>query len=134
MEKFKRFLQMACCALAATIVISCAAATEQSTVRTKTRFDDVWRACLAAVVDIGYAVSSTDSNAGLIVAEQAVAGLGAGGRVSRLNITVNRAGDNNEVRVAWIRPPGTMGGSGTEKRYVEALQKRIPDIQVIEAK
>jgi hypothetical protein len=126
------FFRVVCSVLVAIAVISCAAVTQQSAMRTKTNYDDVWRASLAAVVDIGYAVSSTDSNAGLIVAEQAV--VGGGGKVSRLNIAVNRAGDTNEVRVSWIRPPGTLGGGGTEKRYVDALQKRIPDIQVIEAK
>jgi hypothetical protein len=82
MEKLSRFLRVACCALSTTIVISCAAVTQQSAMRTKTKFDDVWRACLAAVVDIGYVVTSTDSTAGLIVAEQAV--VGGGGKVSRL--------------------------------------------------
>ena len=52
MERRCAFLRTVSLMALSVALLSCAAATQQSAVRTKTNFDEVWRACLDAVVDL----------------------------------------------------------------------------------
>lgn len=105
------------------------ATTQVQLARTKSGFDEVYRACIDATSEIKFGVSSSDPKTGLIVAEQAVV-LGQG-TVSKLNVTVTRVGDGTEVRVSFVPPPLTVGGQGVVEDYLKALRKRVPDIQVV---
>jgi hypothetical protein len=109
------------------VVVSCAS-TQRSTFRSKTSYDEVWRACLDSLFDIQFSASSADPNTGLIVADQAVV-LGRG-TVARLNIIVTRLGEHVDVSVNFVPPPGTSGWYGIAEKYVTAVKRRIPDIEV----
>jgi hypothetical protein len=111
----------------AVMFIGCAS-TKQQLVRSHTSYDKVFKACMQATADVNYSISSSDSKAGLIVAEQAQFGNSA--KVVRLNIMVSRAGNMTEVNVNWVPPPGSVGGSAIIDKYIAALKKRIPDIKV----
>ncbi len=111
----------------AVMFVGCAS-TKQQLVRSNTSYDKVFNACMKATADVNYAISSSDSKAGLIVAEQAQFGNSA--KVVRLNIMVSRESNMTEVSVNWVPPPGSVGGSAIIDKYIVALKKRIPDITV----
>lgn len=111
----------------AVMVVGCAS-TRQQVVRSNTSYDKVFKACMKATADVNYGISSSDSKAGLIVAEQAQFGNSA--KVVRLNIMVSKEGKTTEVSVNWVPPPGSVGGSAILDKYIAALKKRIPDIKV----
>jgi hypothetical protein len=111
----------------AVMFIGCAS-TIQQVVRSNTNYNRVFKACMEATADVSYGISSSDSKVGLIVAEQAQFGNSA--KVVKLNIMVSREGKMTEVRVNWVPPPGSVGGSGIVDKYIAALKKRIPDIKV----
>jgi hypothetical protein len=117
--------------VAMSFLLSCAS-TQQSMGRTKAGFDEVWKACIDSLSDVRFSASSTDPKTGLIIADSAV--VGGGGAVSRLNIMVSSGAGGTEVSVKFVPPFGTVGGYGTASDYIKALQKRIPDLAVTEAK
>jgi hypothetical protein len=110
------------------VLFTACATTQHSSARTGASADEVWKAALAAVTDIKYAVSSADRTSGLIVAEQAV--FGGGGTVARLNIHVQRSDNVNEVKISFVPPPGTIGGRGIAEDYMKALKTRVSDLEV----
>jgi hypothetical protein len=117
----------------AVCAVSCASAQQQqSMVRSKATYDEVWKACIDSLFDVNFSASSADPKTGLIVADQAVV-LGHG-TVVRLNIMVTRAADGTEVSVNFVPPPGTFGGVGIVDNYAKALKKRVPDIEVTKVK
>lgn len=127
-----RAIVLTLCVLAlAVFVVSCAS-TQQALVRSKTSYDKVWKACLDSLFDVGYSYTSADPKTGLIIAGKAVI-LGEG-TVARLNIMVTRVSDNTEVSVSYVPAPATIGGYGTVDKYVTAVKKRIPDIEVTKTK
>jgi hypothetical protein len=77
---------------------------------------------------VRFSVSSADPKTGFIVADRAV--LMGEGEVSRFNIMVTRVGANTEVSVNFVPPPGTIGGQRITENYVNALKKRVPDVEV----
>ena len=111
----------------AVFLVSCAS-TQQALLRSKTSYDEVWKACVDSLFDVQFSARSADPKTGLIVADQAVV-MGRG-TVSRLNITVTRVGDGTEVSVNFVPPPGMVGGQGIADSYVKAVKKQIPDIEV----
>lgn len=116
-----------CCFAMIGFLISCAT-TKQQLLRTNKSYNEVFKACMLAVADVNYSISSSDSKSGLIVAEQPLVGNSA--KVVRLNIMVNRVSNRTEVNVNWVPPPGAVGGSGVLDKYIAALKKRVPNIQV----
>ena len=114
--------------LALLFVVSSCASTKQYVLRSKANYDDVWRARIDSLFDVRFSASSADPKTGLIVADQAVV-MGRG-TVARLNITVTRVGDNTEVGVNFVPPPGTIGGQNITDNYVAAVKKRIPDVDI----
>ena len=111
------------------IGLSACSSVQQATVRTNHDYKKVWDACVDTVPDVQFSVSSTDSSAGLIIADQPV--FGGHGEVSRLNIRLFKALTSTDVSVKFIPPPGTIGGGGTAERYVDALKQRIPDLESV---
>jgi hypothetical protein len=127
MNKCRVVVRILYCLAVCVFLIACAAP-KQQLVRSKSAYDQVFKACLDATVDVNYGISSTDSKIGLIVAEQAV--FGSSAKVVKLNIIVSRVGNMTEVKVNWIPPPGTSGGAGVVDKYIDALKKRIPDVEI----
>jgi hypothetical protein len=80
------------------------------------------------LIDVRFSASSADPKTGLIVADQAVV-MGKG-TVSRLNIIVARVTSGTEVSVNFVPPPGTIGGQNIAQNYVQAVKKRVPDVDV----
>lgn len=127
----QRFSLMAIFLTALTLV-ACAATQQQLAARTQAGLGEVYKACIDAVIDAHFGVTSSDPKTGLIVAEQAVYG-GDGTRVT-LNIMVRRVGEVTEVRVSYVPPPATVrfrqeGGAET---YIRALKRRIPDVEILQ--
>ena len=134
MEKLTRVLLCGLLYFFTTAIISCAPVTRQSVVRTQADHARVWKASIEAINDIGYAVSSTDPTTGLIVAEQDYV-LSSGHRL-KLNVLVSRSENGRQVSITHVQP-GDYLRVGVEEplaAYVKALTKRIPDVEVIQAK
>ena len=128
----QRFCLMALFLTALTLA-ACAAAHQQLAARTQAGLDEVYKACIDAVIDAHFGVTSSDPKTGLIVAEQAVYG-GDGARV-KLNIAVRRVGEVTEVSVSYVPPPIAtvrLSAEGGAETYVRALKKRIPDVEIVQ--
>jgi hypothetical protein len=130
MSNLNRLFRLTLCILTVGTLVSCAT-TQQQLARTKAGFDEVYKACIDAVVDVRFGVSSSDPKTGLIVAEQQEVFFG---EQVKLNILVSRVGDATEVKVNYIPPPGTVGGGGTAEDYIRALKRRIPDVEIVQGK
>ena len=111
--------------------VSCAS-TQRAAAVSKAGIDEVWKACIDSLADVRFSATSASKDSGLIVADQAV--VGGHGSVSRLNIMVEKVGSGTSVKITFIPPPGTVGGGGTADEYVMALKKRVPALQVSQAK
>ena len=122
-------LAVYCAALVAIICLSACASIQSSTVKTKSDYNKAWSACLDAVTDVQFSVSSTDPTSGLIIADQPV--MGGHGQVSRLNIRLNKDMAGTVIFVKFVPPPGTIGGGGTAEKYVNALKERFPDLEPV---
>jgi hypothetical protein len=120
----KKFLSF-CSFVLVLFLVGCLASVEMSTVKTKDDYKNVWNACLDSLPDIQFAASSVDSASGLIIAEKSI-----GRAALRLNIRVEKSSYETVVVVKFIPPSGALVGQGTAEKYVAALKKRIPDLQV----
>lgn len=111
------------------VCLSCAATT-QGVLHSDNSYDTVFTACLQAAPEADFSIASQDRAAGFIVAEQGV--LGGHGSVVRMNITVMQTAAGTEVDIAIVPPPGTVGDIETMfNRYVQAVQRRVPDVVII---
>jgi len=93
-------------------------------------YKQVWGACMDALPDIYFSATSADYASGMIIAERRVIG-SKDGKVSRLNIRIEKAGKEVLINVNHIPPAGLLivGGNETMNLYVEALKKRIKGFQ-----
>lgn len=120
-------VQILCCLVVFGSLIACVS-TKQYLGRTKSDYDRVYRECIDALADVNYSVTTTDSKIGLIVAEWKLQAMG--GAPFKMNIMVTRADKKTEVKVSWIPAPGTIVDPGAADKYIQALKKRIPDIEI----
>jgi hypothetical protein len=127
--KKKHLFQIVVALICTSLLIGCVAAVEVSTVKTGTPYKTVWNACLDSLADVRYAATSADPASGLIMAAKSIRHT-----TFRLNIRVERQGNENFVRVQFVPPGGAIVGKGTAEAYVKALQERIPDLRVVVAK
>ena len=117
--------------LVATFSFACAA--RHASYQTAAAKDAVYRACIDAVSDVEYAVTSSDPATGLIVAEKRTDN-GRASVLHRLNIMLGTIGDKTTVRVNYVvSPPDTLyDDTFVQGRLVKQLKARIPDIQVVQ--
>jgi hypothetical protein len=99
---------------------------------TKASRDTVWQACIDAMADVNYQVTSSDKSSGLLIGEQSV--VMGHGQVCRLSISVSEKAGATSVTVRWVPAPGTGGGGSTAKDYADALKKRVPDLESVVVK
>jgi len=85
---------------------------------------------MEAVIEANFAVTSADPKTGLIVGERSV--VFGRGESTRVNVLVSDAGATREVKASVIYAPGSMvvGGSAVDV-VMQALKKRLPDMQVV---
>ena len=125
-----RFSWYATMSVALVLLSSCLAplVPKQQIGRTAAAYDAVFRACIDAVADANFAVTSADSKTGLIVGERSLVG---GGQSTRLNITVMDYGIAREVRVSILYAPGSLIVGSAADAVTQSLKRRLPDLHVM---
>ena len=99
--------------------------------RSNTDREEVFRACVQAMNEVGYWAVSSDIDTGLITGART----DLFGQTFRMNVTVIRSSAITEIQVAIIPPTGDIGGNTKRvfDKFVKGLQKRIPDIKIVPA-
>jgi hypothetical protein len=118
-------------------LMSCMAAcavTSHGIVRAQRSYDEVFQASLAAVQEAEFTVTSQDSNTGVIVAVKRLPT--AADDMLRMTVRLNRAPTEITVVTKVVQLSGTPVAGEPPckchvKRFVSALENRIPDVRVV---
>ena len=115
------------------LMIAGCASVQTSTVASKQDSKKVWRASLNSLNAVGFSAIKTDAKKSIITAGPIVA---AGGKDdgSRMTITVEKKSPKTVVVVKYEPAKGSMGGQDIAGKYVDALKKKIPDLETVVAK
>ena len=110
-------------------VLTSCASTTQGVLSSQSQYIEVFRACIQAANEADFGVTSSDSNAGLIFAEQNTT---MGVKVVRMNITVKKVNSGTQVEVGIVPPPGTTGSTkAIFDQFTVALTSKVADVKVI---
>jgi hypothetical protein len=108
--------------------------TSRGIVRSPSSYEEVFKAAIAAASDSDFLVTSSDIQTGSIVA---VKRMDTGSDdVMRMHVMVNRVPTGTEVVVTVVQPPGAQATGDQRckcrvKRFVYALENRVPDVEVM---
>jgi len=114
-------------------LVACAALSH-GVVRVPRSYDEVFAASLAAVQDAEFTITSQERATGTIDAEKRL--LGAAGESLRMTVRLTQAPTGVTV-VATVVPPTGPLATGEKpckchvKRFVAALEHRMPEVQVV---
>ena len=126
------FLRLAVLGLLFLGLVACASPPAGGTFESSDRYETVFRACASAATDLGFGVTSADSQSGFISASQAV--LAGQGTSVVLSIDVHHDGGRVAVDADFVRPPGTLSLGGDFgamfDKYVAAVRRRVPDVTI----
>jgi hypothetical protein len=103
-------------------------------VRVPRRYDEVFAAALAAVQDAEFTVMSQERATGIIDAEKPL--LGATGEALRMTVRLTQTSTGVTVVATVVPPTGPRATSEQPcqchmKRFVAALEHRLPEVQVV---
>lgn len=130
MKIYKLALGVLCVVFISIFITSCATTTS-GRLHSSGSYENVFKACIQAASETNYGVTSTDMNAGLIVAERNLFG-SSSAKVVRMNITVKQVSTGTEVGITVVPPPGTVGNiKASIDNFTEALKRKVPDVKVV---
>ena len=103
-------------------------------VRVPRRYDEVFAAALAAVQDAEFTILSQERATGTIGAEKPL--LGAAGEALRMTVRLTQTSTDVTVVATVVPPTGPLAASEQPctchvKRFVAALEHRMPEVQVV---
>jgi hypothetical protein len=129
----KFFLYLALMLWLVSGVVACAPKS-QGIVRAQRSYDEVFQASLAAVQEAEFTVTSQDREKGAIVAVKRLPT--AAGDTMRMTVRINQAPTGLTVVTTVVQPSVTpvTGEKPCKchvKRFVSALENRLPDVQVV---
>jgi hypothetical protein len=114
-------------------VVACALKS-RGVVHTQRGYDEVFQAALAAVQEAEFTVMSQANAQGVIVAEKLLPA--AAGDTMQMTVRINQEATGLTVVATVVQPPGASATGEKPckchvKRFVAALESRMPDIQVV---
>ena len=114
-------------------VVACALKS-RGVVHTQRGYDEVFQAALAAVQEAEFTVTSQVSRQGVIMAEKQLPA--AEGDTMRLTVRIHQEATGLTVVATVVQPTGASATGEKPckchvKRFVAALESRMPDIQVV---
>jgi len=114
-------------------VVACALKS-RGVVHTQRGYDEVFQAALAAVQEAEFTVTSQVSRQGVIMAEKQLPA--AEGDTMRLTVRIHQEATGLTVVATVVQPAGASATGEKPckchvKRFVAALESRMPDIQVV---
>jgi hypothetical protein len=114
-------------------VVACAPKA-QGVVRAQRSYEEVFQASLAAIQEAEFIVTSQDSATGTIMAVKRLPT--AEEDTMRMTVRINRAPAGLTVIATVVHPFGTSATAERPckchvKRFVYALENRLPDVQVV---